>query len=147
MIKLAIIIHVLSATIWTGGHLLLTIVILPKILKTKDIKGLLNFEMSFEKIGMPALFLQIITGFYLSYNYLPNVLEWFCFSSHISMHISIKLILLLTTFALALNAKFRLIPNLSKGNKLNIFALHIILVTILSIIFVITGLSFRLDIF
>ena len=147
MITLAIVLHVLAATIWTGGHLVLATTVLPKILKSKDIDKLLDFEMGYEKVGMPALLIQIATGLFLAYNYLPDVTQWFSFSDHISTHIGIKLILLFTTFGFALSAKFRLIPNLKKGNNLKIFAGHIIAVTTISVLFVIVGLSFRLNIF
>jgi putative copper export protein len=146
MFTAIIVIHVLAATIWTGGHIVLATTVLPKILKTRDIDKLLDFEMGYEKVGMPALVIQIITGLYLAYSHLPEVGKWFSFSDHISTHIGIKLILLFCTFAFAINAKFRLIPNLEKGNNLTIFAGHIISVTILSILFVIVGLSFRLGI-
>ena len=147
MYTLIIVLHVLAATIWTGGHIVLATTILPNILRTKNVDKLLEFEMGYEKVGMPALVIQIITGLYLAYNYLPDVTKWFSFSDHISTHIGIKLILLFCTFGLALSAKFRLIPNLKKGNNLKIFAGHIIAVTIISILFVITGLSFRLVVF
>ena len=47
--------HILAATVWTGGHLVLAIVILPQILKKRDVKGLMEFETKYESMGMPAL--------------------------------------------------------------------------------------------
>lgn len=146
MYSIIIIIHVLAATIWTGGHLILAIAILPKILRTKDIDALTKFEENFEKIGIPALILQVITGVYLAYRLLPNISEWFSFSSTISTHVGIKLSLLLITLLLAIHARFRLIPNLSEKN-LFFLAVHIIMVAFVSVLFVITGLSFRLQLF
>lgn len=140
-----VVLHVLAATIWTGGHLILAIVVLPKILKTKNIQALTEFEENFEKIGIPALLVQVITGIYLAYSLLPNVSEWFSFSNHISTHVGIKLILLIITVLLALDARFRLIPNLSEKN-LTSLAVHIFMVTLVAILFVIIGLSFRLAI-
>lgn len=145
MHTLFLVLHVLAATIWIGGHLILAIVVLPKILKTKNIKALTEFEENFEKIGIPALVIQVITGIYLAYSLLPNVSEWFSFSNHTSTHIGIKLILLIITILLALDARFRLIPNLSEKN-LTSLTIHIFLVTIVAVLFVITGLSFRLNI-
>lgn len=138
-----LVLHVLAATVWTGGHLILAIVVLPKILKTKNIQALTEFEENFEKIGIPALIIQAITGIYLAYSLLPNVSDWFSFSNHISTHVGIKLILLIITILLALDARFRLIPNLSEKN-LTSLAVHIFMVTLVAILFVITGLSFRL---
>lgn len=140
-----LVLHVLAATVWTGGHLILALVVLPKILKTKNIQALTEFEENFEKIGIPALIIQVITGIYLAYSLLPNVSDWFSFSNHISTHVGIKLILLIITILLALDARFRLIPNLSEKN-LTSLAVHIFMVTLVAILFVITGLSFRLAI-
>jgi len=141
-----LVLHVLAATVWTGGHLILVIVVLPKILKTKNIKALTEFEENFEKIGIPALIIQVITGIYLAYSLLPNISEWFSFSHHISTHIGIKLTLLIITIILALHARFKLIPNLSEKN-LNALAAHIFMVALVSVLFVVVGLSVRLMIF
>lgn len=140
-----LVLHVLAATVWTGGHLILAIVVLPKILKTKNIQALTEFEENFEKIGIPALIIQVITGIYLAFSLMPNFSEWFSFSNHVSTHVGIKLILLIITVLLALDARFRLIPNLSEKNLISL-AVHIFMVTLVAILFVITGLSFRLAI-
>lgn len=138
--------HILAATIWTGGHIVLSTTILPEVLKTRQINTLLNFEQRYEKIGMPALIIQVITGLYLVYTLVPNLTLWLSFSSAITVKIGIKLILLLSTVLLALNARFRIVPRLSNRN-LNIFAVHIILVTAISIAFVLTGISFKIPLF
>jgi len=138
--------HILAATIWTGGHLILATVILPKILKNKDVEGLMAFEMNYEKIGMPALIIQVITGFYLIYNLAPNINTWFSFSNFNTTRIGIKLILLIVTILFAMSAKFFVIPKLSK-KTLPIMAFHIISVTCLGIAFVIIGSSFKNDLF
>jgi len=138
--------HILAATIWTGGHLILAIVILPKILKNKDIEGLMAFEMNYEKIGMPALTIQVITGFYLIYNLVPDISTWFSFSDFNTTRIGIKLILLIMTLMFAMSAKFFVIPKLNK-KTLPIMAFHIISVTSIGIAFVIIGSSFKNDLF
>jgi len=138
--------HILAATIWTGGHLILATVILPKILKNKDVEGLMAFEMNYEKIGMPALIIQVITGFYLIYNLVPDISTWFSFSDFNTTRIGIKLILLIMTVLLAMSAKFLVIPKLSK-KTLPIMAFHIISVTSIGITFVIIGSSFKNDLF
>jgi hypothetical protein len=68
---------------------------------------------------------------------------WFAFNNPISHAIATKLLFLSLTIGLAIDAKLRVLPNLS-ADKLWDMALHIIGVTILSIGFVIVGLSFRL---
>ena len=138
--------HILAATVWTGGHLILAIAILPQILKKRDVKGLIDFETKYEKIGMPALVIQVVTGIYLVYNLVPDVSRWFSFSDYFTNTIGVKLILLLITVLFALSAKLFVIPKLSNKN-LNVMAFHIISVTIISVLFVIIGSSFKNAIF
>ncbi|USD67962.1 CopD family protein [Vibrio sp. SCSIO 43136] len=142
MYGLLLTLHLLAATIWTGGHIVLSVVILPRVLKNRSAKQLLEFESVYEKIGMPALIIQIITGLMLAYRMLPDVSLWFDMSIPLAHGIAAKLTLLFLTFALALDARFRVIPKLSEKNLVDM-ALHIIPVTVLSILFVIVGVSFR----
>ncbi|MFZ2843328.1 CopD family protein [Psychrobacter sp.] len=142
MFNYLLILHLLGAAIWTGGHLILALVILPKVLSSRNLDALLQFEQQFEKIGMPALAIQIITGLWMAHNILPNVSAWFAFDNDISILIGIKLILLLMTATVAMHARFWVIPRLSADN-LNGFAVNIVLVTLLSVTFVVIGTLFR----
>ena len=142
MFNYLLILHLLGAAIWTGGHLILALAILPKVLSSRNLDVLLQFEQQFEKIGMPALAIQIITGLWMAHNILPNVSAWFAFDNDISILIGIKLILLLMTATVAMHARFWVIPRLSADN-LNGFAVNIVLVTLLSVTFVVVGTLFR----
>ncbi|WP_201558412.1 CopD family protein [Psychrobacter sp. 72-O-c] len=142
MLNYILIAHLLGATIWTGGHLILALVVLPKVLSSRDIDVLLQFEQHFEKVGMPALAVQIITGLWMSYRLIPDISAWFTFDNDLSILISLKLLLLLATIIVALHARFRVIPTLS-ATTLNAFSINIILVTLLSVSFVIVGTLFR----
>ena len=134
--------HLLAATIWTGGHLILSIIILPQVLKEKNAQKLRDFEGNYEKIGMPALIIQVVTGFYLVYNIVPDISKWFSFSDYFTTRIGIKLILLIATVLFALSAKFFVIPKLN-DNNLKLMAFHIISVTLIAVTFVIIGASFK----
>ncbi|AWF80888.1 copper resistance protein CopD [Microbulbifer sp. A4B17] len=142
MYNVVLFFHLLGATIWTGGHLILACTILPKVLRDKDVAFLSRFESSYEKIGIPALVIQILSGLYLSYTLLPDLSQWFNFTNPISRLVSFKLILLACTFLLAIDARLRIIPNLSEKN-LTALAYHIIPVTVLSVLFAFVGISFR----
>ncbi|EAS41194.1 copper resistance protein CopD [Photobacterium profundum] len=135
-------VHILSATVWTGGHIVLSCVILPSVLKNRSPQELLKFEEAYEKIGMPALIIQVISGLMLAYHLVPDVSLWFDFSNPLAHGIVAKLSLLALTVMFALDARFRVIPKLSEENLVDM-ALHIIPVTILSILFVLVGVSFR----
>jgi len=142
MYGLLVTLHILSATIWTGGHIVLSIVVLPRVLRKRSPQQLLDFESVYEKIGMPALIIQIVTGLMLAYRMLPDLSLWFDMSIPLAHGIAAKLALLLLTVIFALDARFRVIPKLSESN-LTDMALHIIPVTLFSILFVVVGVSFR----
>lgn len=138
--NLAILIHILGATIWVGGHLLLSLRVLPKALKYKDENIIRNFEQAFEPVGLPALLLQIITGIWIAF--FQHDLNWFSFSTSLNTVVTLKLILLLFTLILAIHARVFLIPKLNPEN-LNSMGAHIILITIISLLMMILGVQFR----
>ncbi len=137
-----LLLHILAATIWTGGHIVLSIVVLPKVLRENSPEQLLSFESVYEKIGMPALLIQIITGLMLAHRMEPALNQWVSMGNPVSHTITAKLVLLLLTLCLAANARFRVVPVLSEKN-LRVMAWHIIATTFLSILFVVAGVSFR----
>jgi putative copper export protein len=143
LFKLLVTLHVLGATVWTGGHLVLALTVLPKALKNKDPHLIHNFEENFEGFGLISLLLQVITGLGLTWIYFPGLESFWKFDSYLSTYIAIKLVLLLLTLTLAINARFFIIPKLSKEN-LNSLAYHIVGVTTLAVLFVIIGSGIRL---
>lgn len=56
--------------------------------------------------------------------------------------VGVKLLLLATTVVFALDARLRLIPRLSEQNLMAL-AWHIVPVTVVSVLFVVVGVSFR----
>ncbi|CAM1354692.1 CopD family protein [Tenacibaculum insulae] len=139
MYPILVFIHIVAASIWAGGHLILAIRILPEALKKKDFLIIEKFEKTYEPIGLPALLILVITGFWLAFIRIPSFTDWFTFKEHFPKHIVFKLILLVTTLGLAIHARFFLIPK----KKLKPLAFHIILVTLVALIFVLTGVSLR----
>ncbi|EIC31272.1 MULTISPECIES: CopD family protein [Methylomicrobium] len=137
-----LLLHLLAATIWTGGHLVLAITILPRALKEKSPTDLLRFEAGYEKVGVPALAIQVVTGLLLAHNIMPDIAMWFSFDNPLSRLILLKLGLLLATLLFAIDARLRIIPNLTEENLMPL-AYHIIPVTVISVLFVIVGVSFR----
>lgn len=139
--KWLVLFHVLGATVWAGGHLILSIGFLPEALKAKDITIILNFEKRYERIGIPALGVQVITGIWMALLFVPFHDWWHLSTSH---HILLwtKLGLLVSTIGLAIHARFFIIPKLT-ADTLPSLAFHITLVTVLAVSFVLTGLSFR----
>ena len=142
---LLLILHLICATIWIGGHLYLSICLLPKILRRKDVALLLSYEKSFEPLGMSALLLLVITGVWMALQYGVSISQWFSFSSPIERVVSVKLILLFITILFALSVQIRVLPKLRNNNirKLPEMAFHIIAVTIIGIVMLILGTFVR----
>ncbi|MFQ5846657.1 MAG: CopD family protein [Candidatus Methylomirabilales bacterium] len=142
MYKYLLMLHVLGATVWTGGHLVLAMTVLPKALRRRDPALILEFDSGFERIGLPALLLQVATGFWLAYQLVPDVSSWFSFEDPVSTLIFAKVALLVLTVTLAVDARVRIAPHLSSHNMGNL-AFHIIAVTIIAVLLAMMGVAFR----
>ncbi|GBO54326.1 hypothetical protein APA_2274 [Pseudanabaena sp. lw0831] len=143
LFKILVVLHTLGATVWVGGHLVLAVTVLPKALQNRDPDLIHQFEEHFENFGLTSLLVQVITGLGLTWIYFPYFHHFLDFDSYLSTYIGIKLLLLLGTIALAIHARFFIIPNLTK-ETLNSLAYHIIGVTTLAVLFVILGAGIRL---
>ena len=142
MYALMLFLHVLGATVWTGGHLVLALTWLPRVLRERSPEQLLRFEQGYERIGMPALVLQIVTGLWMAYQMVPSVAQWLSPDTPVARAIALKLVLLLCTALIAAHARLRVIPRLS-ADTLPPMAWHVGAVTLLSVGFVAVGVSLR----
>ncbi|WP_421701346.1 CopD family protein [Aliiroseovarius sp.] len=141
MLWLILTFHVLGAAIWTGGHLVLATTVLPRALKARDLGILLRFEQGFEKIGMPALVVQVGTGLWLA-SQVADPMSWLSFEDPVTSAVGVKLCLLAATAMFAVNARFRVIPKLS-AETLPLMGWHIRAVTLFSVGFVMAGVWIR----
>lgn len=141
MLKWLVIFHVLGATIWIGGHLLLCVRYLPEALKNKDPEIIKAFEKKYEIIGLPSLLIQVVTGIWMAISvYHVNL---FGFANPIETAVSIKLILLVVIILLALEVRLIILPRITKEN-LWWLASHIVAVTFVSVLFLYYGVTIRL---
>lgn len=134
--------HILGATIWTGGHLLLALTILPRAFRERSVTELLRFERGYEKIGIPALAIQIGSGLWLAHRLVPDTAQWLAFELPMARPIGIKLGLIAVTLVLAAHARTRVLPRLT-FERLGLLTWHIVPVTVFSVLYVIVGVSFR----
>ena len=140
---LLVIVHALAATAWTGGHLVLDLGVLPRALRERSGAQIRAFEETFEPLGLTALAIQVLTGLWMSWIYLPGFRGLLNPANPIGMLVGVKLLLLASTAALAVHARLRLIPNLTDDN-LSGLAWHIRSITALAIAFVVVGALIRL---
>ena len=136
--QIILIIHLLAASIWVGGHLFLILRILPATLQQKDISILSDFRLKFGKIGMPSLLILVVTGILLAYDYNIPISDWFSFSNPIEKIISIKLLLLFTSLSLAVHAQKVVFPKLT-SNRMLPAIVEIIIVTLIAVSMLILG--------
>lgn len=133
--------HLIGATIWAGGHLVLALTILPRALRQRQASIVSDFEAAFERVGLPALGTQIVTGLWLAHHLLGSPDHWFQANS-VAHVVQVKLGLLALTLALALHARLRVIPQLDDAT-LPKLAWHIRIVTLAAVGFVLAGASIR----
>jgi putative copper export protein len=142
MYSTLLLLHLLGATVWTGGHLVLALAVLPGALKARDPARLLAFESVYERIGMPALLLQLVTGVWMGWLLLPGLEHWLALDTPHARLLALKFTLLVLTVLTALDARLRIIPHL-RPETLPALARRIVFVTLLSVLFVVVGASFR----
>lgn len=146
MHRFALILHLLGASVWVGGHLYLLIRLMPTFIKNNDIQGFLAFEKSYEPLGMLALVVQIITGLYMMNNIAPMT-TWGEPMGVLTALIHGKLTWLGLTVITALSARFGVVNKLQNGrhspNTLKIMGVHVGLICLWSVAFVVTGAWFR----
>ncbi len=143
MLKLLVVLHALGASIWTGGHLLLALSVLPPALGARDPEPVLRFERSFERLGIGALALQVATGLALARLDLGRWDALWAFEPGIARTIGLKLLLLAATLALALQARLQLIPQLTAAT-LPRLAVQIVMITALAVGLLSLGAGIRL---
>ncbi|MFB3107866.1 MAG: hypothetical protein ACE1ZE_00695 [Candidatus Binatia bacterium] len=76
------------------------------------------------------------------YRWLPDVSAWFSFEPGLSRNIFLKFVLLGATVLLAAHARLRIHPRLSPKN-LGFLAIQVVSITILSLLFLMTGIAIR----
>ncbi|BFN27157.1 MAG: copper transporter [Gammaproteobacteria bacterium HGW-Gammaproteobacteria-9] len=132
--------HLLGASVWVGGHLVLLFSVLPGALRRRDVQPVRQFEQLYERVGIPALLVQIVSGLWLASLWLPHG-QWFD-SSPMAHLVQAKLVLLGFTALLGAHARLALIPKLD-AQRLPQLGLHIVLITLTAVAFVWVGSGFR----
>ncbi|MDR7992489.1 CopD family protein [Thermosynechococcus sp. TG252] len=143
LFKLLVILHTLGATVWVGGHLILALTLLPKALRQQDATPIQQFEQPFERLGLGALLLQVLTGIALTLIYFPGGVGFWPPQSVVSQYVLVKLGLLLATLALAVQARWFILPKLT-AETLPRLGFHIMGVTVLAVLLTIFGVGIRL---
>jgi putative copper export protein len=137
-----LLVHVLATTVWTGGHLVLALAVLPRVLCERSVQRLRDFESAYEKVGLPAMIVQVVSGLWLAQHWLPTAADWQRLDSPVTMLAWTKLALLAATVVIAAHARLVIIPRPTEAT-LPATARRIVFVTVLSVGFVFVGVGFR----
>lgn len=139
---LLLVIHLLAASVWVGGHIILLFGFWFKAKSTKDINLIDQFRKRYELVGMPALIIVLITGVWMSSIFGITPGGWFHFNTPLERVVSLKLVLLICTMALAFSVQifwFR------KGKTPSFQVLSVLIwsVTIIGVSMLLLGTLFR----
>jgi hypothetical protein len=84
------------------------------------------------------LFILVVTGILLAYDYNVPISDWFSFSNPIEKIVSIKLLLLFISLSLAVHAQKVVFPKLT-SNRMLPAIVEIIIVTLIAVSMLILG--------
>lgn len=138
--QIILIIHLLAATIWVGGHLILAIRYVPKAITTKSLEELSIFRKNFEPIGIPSLLTLIITGILMAYDSNIPFEKWFSFENSIEKIVSVKIILLLISLSLAFITTKYILPFIDKLSPFLLYFIIFLVTTIAVTMFILGSL-------
>jgi putative copper export protein len=135
--------HLLGASIWFGGHVVLSFVVLPRARRREDPQALLSMLQGYWGLGLAALAVQAMTGPMLALRWVPRMSDWFRWQNSTQDHIASKVILLPVLLILTLLVRRKLWPRLAAGETAAFKSaakwLHTL--TFISFLMLLTGLS------
>jgi putative copper export protein len=140
--RILVVLHLLGATIWVGGHLVLAMSVLPRAMRANDPAIVRDFESGYERMGIPALLLQVVTGIWLAQRWIPNAAGWLAPATPQAWLVVAKLALLVATAALGAHARLRIIPRLDAA-RLPVLRTHIVAITVVAVLFLVLGVGVR----
>jgi putative copper export protein len=134
--------HVLAASVWVGGHIVLVAAVLPGALRHGDPQRVREFEQGYGRVGLAALALLVASGFWLASQV---VTDWSAILSSPSPEgrlVAVKIGLLIATAIVAAHGHRRVLPKLAAGH-LRPFAVHAWLATALAVLMLVVGVALR----
>ncbi len=142
MFLLFLVLHLLGAVIWTGGHLTLALTALPAARAQSSTELLKSAWRRLDKLALPFLGLQVLSGLYLLHRLVPDPGQWFNMKSPVTHVFMTKLLLLVFTLAVVgwSHAKRKQAP----ADQPGALAAPLWTVTILGILLIVAGAAFRI---
>jgi len=140
--QILLILHLLAATAWLGGHLVLVLGYVPEAIRSRDPRALLDNYQRLNRVALPALLVVIVSGLWLALNWMPDVGLWFDSSLPIAVVILAKLALLMLTLLLLAYLRLRVLTALTP-DRIARLGLVFVLLALLALVAAAIGPSFR----
>ena len=140
--QVLLILHLLAAAVWVGGHVVLVLGYVPEAVRSRDPRALLDNYQRLNRVALPALLVVIVSGLWLALNWLPQIALWFEPSMPIAVVILAKLLLLVLTLLLLAYLRLRVLTALTP-DRIARLGLVFALLALLALISAAIGPSFR----
>jgi putative copper export protein len=143
MYKALVVLHLLGASVWIGGHAALVSAVLPRAMRERKPERIIEFERGYGRLGLAALALQFVTGVWLATYWISDWGAVLREPTPAGTGVALKLALLTATVVLAGHAHHSLLSRLTP-ERLRGFAVHAWIVTGLAVLMLVVGASIRL---
>lgn len=137
-----LILHGIAAAVWLGGLAVLVLGYLPEAWRTRDPRLLVDAISRFDRLGLPALIVAIITGCILAYHWLPETALWFNRELPHGAAILTKFSLLILALLIYAYQRARVLPTLGP-ERIPRLGLCLTLQLILAALLLVAGSAFR----
>lgn len=137
-----LILHGIAAAVWLGGLAVLVLGYLPEAWRTRDPRLLVDAIARFDRLGLPALIVAIITGCILAYHWLPEMALWFNRELPHGAAILTKFSLLILALLIYAYQRARVLPTLGP-ERIPRLGLCLTLQLVLATLLLIAGSAFR----
>ena len=140
--KVMVMLHMLGASAWIGGHAVLMLTVLPKAIRENCPQPILDFERGYGRLGLAALIVQLATGLWLVRRWIGEWATVFSEPTPQGHLVLSKLTILVLTVALGGYTYHRVIPVLAtRGFKA--FVVLSTVTTALAVVMLILGVGIR----
>lgn len=138
-----VILHLLGASVWIGGHIVLLTMVLPAASHEHRVEPLSRFERGLGRLGLAALVVQLVTGLWLAHTWLGSWGAIFESPTPRSHLILSKLVVLALLVAVVGYRYHKLLPAL-RPDRMGLYTLLTVLATALACVLLVLGVGIRL---
>lgn len=110
--------HLVAASLWCGGALVLALTILPTLWRREGLTVLPAMLLTLDRINLAALAVLLASGYALAWHWLPDAAGWFQSDLRQADLIQMKWLLLVAAAALAGWARIYLLPVWTPARRL-----------------------------